>query len=103
MLRWLLRRGPGVGDDVTVLVGPFAGHSGRITERDADGRFLVVIDECCRPLVAAADLRIAKSAGVAERLDAVHHEVEQDPDATIARQQAATAQQNGIGLGPPSF
>ena len=38
---------------MTVLVGPFAGHSGRITERQPDGRFLVVIDECYTPLVAA--------------------------------------------------
>jgi KOW motif-containing protein len=104
LIRRILRQGPGVGDDVTVLAGPFAGHAGRVARRQPDGRFLVVIDECCQPLVAAADLRVMKSTGIGDQLESIHHEIELNPDAELMRGQASAAQQpHGPIIGPPAF
>lgn len=102
-MRRLLGRGPKVGDDVTVLAGPFAGSSGRITKRDPDGRFLVVIDECRAPLVAASDLRLVKSSSFADQLDGIHRQIDQSPDTDLTRAQGVAAQRPGANIGPPTF
>jgi hypothetical protein len=103
MLRRLLRRGPDVGDDVTILVGSFSGHTGRIAERRADGLLLVVIDECCRPVVASADLKVVKRTSLAGQLGSIHRQIEQDPGNDITRAQALAAQRPGANVNPPTF
>lgn len=89
MFRRILRRGPGLGDDVTVLAGPYAGHSGRITELGADGRFRVVIDDCCQPSVESSDLRVLRSTGLIDRVVRAHHVIEQNPEVQYTQAMAA--------------
>jgi ribosomal protein L24 len=92
MFGHILRRGPGLGDDVTVLAGPYAGHSGRISELGADGRFRVVIDDCCQPSVASSDLRALRSTGLFDRVVRAHHVIERNPEVYYT---AAMAAKNG--------
>src|SRR5574338_962342 len=64
--RWFRRR-VGLGSDVRVLTGPFAGCSGQITAIGADGTFRVTIDDCCRPFVALRDLRVLKARSLSDK------------------------------------
>ncbi|HEX6129977.1 MAG TPA: KOW motif-containing protein [Candidatus Limnocylindria bacterium] len=48
------------GDSVTVTNGPYAGRGGVVLAVDGADRARVLIDECCQPIVARADLRRAR-------------------------------------------
>jgi hypothetical protein len=60
----IFRRGPRIGGEVTVLVGPYAGYVGRVSEIDHKGRFRVLIDECCQPVLDATELVVGMPGNV---------------------------------------
>ena len=49
---------------MTVLVGPYAGYTGRVTEVDYNGRFRVFIDDCCQPVLEATELELGRPRNV---------------------------------------
>ncbi len=87
MLDRLYRRRAGLGSDVTVLAGPFAGHSGRITAIGPDATFRVTIDDCCQPFVAAADLRVVKARSLGDKGPEAEATVARNPEGEYVQQQ----------------
>ena len=58
MFEWLRRFvRPSVGDRVRVTEGPYAGQTGTIDRVAPGPRFVIFIDECCQPLLAAHHFR----------------------------------------------
>ena len=55
-LRSLLGGAPQVGNQVTVLDGPYAGKTGTVTAVDGH-EFSVYIDACCQPQLTEPSLR----------------------------------------------
>jgi hypothetical protein len=80
----LFRRGPRIGSDVTVLVGPYAGYTGRITEIDHNGRFRVFIDDCCQPVLDAPELAIGMLRNI-DKLVAARRTIERNPNVELTR------------------
>ena len=78
MFNRLFHRGPRIGTEVTVLVGPYAGFTGRVSEIDYNGRFRVFIDDCCQPVLDAAELVVGMPGNV-EELVAAHKAVARNP------------------------
>lgn len=68
-----------------MLAGPYAGHSGRITDVGTDGRLRVFIDDCCQPIVEPADVSLGKSTSFGDRVDGAHSTVEQNPEVEYTR------------------
>ena len=66
----LIHRSPRIGSEVTVLVGPYAGFTGRVSEIDRQGRFRVFIDDCCQPVVDLAELTVGIPHDLEERIAA---------------------------------
>lgn len=87
--RWLRRR-VGLGSDVTVLAGPFAGHSGQITEIGQDGTVRVTIDACCQPLVATRDLRVLKARSFSDKGAEAEATIAKNPEGQLIQQQGET-------------
>jgi ribosomal protein L24 len=87
MFKRLFRRRPGLGDEVTILEGSFAGQTGRISLVQADGSLVVVIDECCQPSVRPeAVRRVGSRAG--DRLTRAQQQIERSPEVEITKQVA---------------
>ena len=74
----IFRRGPRIGSDVTVLVGPYAGFAGRVSEIDYNGRFRVFIDDCCQPVLDATELVVGMPGNV-EKLVAARQATQRNP------------------------
>ena len=66
----LVRRGPRIGSEVTVLVGPYAGYTGRVSETDYNGRYRVFIDDCCQPVVDRSELVLGTPRDLEARIAA---------------------------------
>jgi hypothetical protein len=73
------RRGPRIGSEVTVLVGPYAGYTGRVAEIDYNARIRVFIDDCCQPVLDATDLILGRPRNVDKALEA-RRAVERNPN-----------------------
>jgi hypothetical protein len=84
----LLHRGPRIGAEVTVLVGPYAGYVGRISEIDFSGRFRVFIDDCCQPLLEASELTIGRSRSAGDKVATARRTIEQNTEVEYARTMA---------------
>lgn len=84
----LLHRGPRIGSEVSVLVGPYAGYTGRVTEVDYNGRFRVFIDDCCQPVLDAQELELGRPRNV-DQLVAARRTVERNPNLELARAMAS--------------
>jgi len=87
MLDRFFRRGPRIGSDVTVLVGPYAGYTGRVNEIDHNGRFRVFIDDCCQPVLDATDMVRGIPRSV-DKLAAARRTIERDPNVEFTRAMA---------------
>ena len=97
MFRRFLRRGPGLGDTVTVLAGAYANHSGQVAEVGSDGRLRVVIDDCCQPIVEPADVMVTKTASRREQTDTARHLL----DGNLDTQYVAAMAENNSPLSKP--
>ena len=80
----LVLRGPRIGSEVTVLVGPYAGYTGRVSEIDYNGRFRVFIDDCCQPVLDATELVVGRPRNV-DQLVAARRTVERNPNLGLVR------------------
>ncbi len=82
MLNWLRNaRRPKVGDGIDVIDGPYAGKNGVITGADG-GAYAVFIDECCQPILQAAQFRRASRRSLSQ---VVRQARESDPIGEEAR------------------
>lgn len=77
---------PKVGQSVEIVSGPYAGRAGVITSTDAGGGYQVFIDDCCQPIVAAAQLRRVRRRDMRRTIRAAR---ESDP---LSEQGRATAE-----------
>jgi hypothetical protein len=84
MFERFFRRLPRIGGEVTVLVGPYAGYTGRVSEIDHNGRFRVFIDDCCQPVLDATELVPGRSRNV-DKLRRARRIVERDPNVALTR------------------
>ena len=78
MFRRFLRRGPGLGDTVTVLAGAYANHS-------------------CQPIVEPADVMVTKTASRREQTDTARHLL----DGNLDTQYVAAMAENNSPLSKP--
>jgi hypothetical protein len=84
----LFKHGPRIGAEATVLVGPYAGFTGRIAEVDHKGRVRVVIDDCCQPVLEPFELVVGVPRNFADKAAAARRQIERSPDVEYTRAMA---------------